>query len=196
MLAHQRLPTLCCRSQGHFIPKPKGDQRLIHALCAFGKDFMREVYSDSTRQPPGFSYGGYSRRRREGAILQQTALRERLRKAKISHLGRSYDIRNAFPSPSRDETVAKFLQHLLPSAAPFVHQRITEATTSLLAADGTCTVSHGSGGLQGDAVAGEVFSCVYEPVVARWHQAATDPPPRRSLSLYRRSRRRVSHRFR
>ena len=61
------------------------------------------------------------------------------------------------------------------SAAPFVHQIITEATTNLLTADGACTVSHGSGGLQGDSVAGEVFSCVYEPAVARWHQATTDP---------------------
>ena len=64
--------------------------------------------------PHGFSYGGYSRRRREGAILLQTALRERLRKDKISHLGRSYDIRNAFPSPSQEETIASSLLHLPP----------------------------------------------------------------------------------
>ena len=49
MLAHQRLPTLCCRSQGHFIPKPNGDQRLIHALCPFGKDFMRCAKSTQTQ---------------------------------------------------------------------------------------------------------------------------------------------------
>ena len=61
------------------------------------------------------------------------------------------------------------------SAAPFAQQRITEATTSLLTADGACTVSHGSGGLQGDSVAGEVFSCVYEPAVPRWLQATSDP---------------------
>ena len=51
MLSHQRLPTLCCRGQGHFIPKPSVDQRLVHARCPFSKDFMREVYSDSTRHP-------------------------------------------------------------------------------------------------------------------------------------------------
>ena len=34
---------------------------------------------------------------------------------------------------------------------------------------------HGSGGLEGDSVAGEVFSGVYEPAGARWHEAATDP---------------------
>ena len=78
---------------------------------------MREVYSASTRQAPGFSHGGYSRRRCEGAILQQTALSERLRKAKIFHLERSYDIRNAFPSPSQDETIAKSLLHV-PLARP------------------------------------------------------------------------------
>ena len=122
MLAHQRLPTLCCRSQGHFIPKPNGDQRLIHALCPFGKDFMREVYSDPARQAPGFIYGCYSRRRREGAILQQTALRERLRKAKLSHPGRSYDIRNAFPPPSQEETIAKSLLHR-PLARPRSYTR-------------------------------------------------------------------------
>ena len=55
-------------------PSPNGDQRLIHALCSVSKDFMREVYSDSTRQAPGFSYGGYSRRQCEGAILQKNGL--------------------------------------------------------------------------------------------------------------------------
>ena len=33
MLAHERLPTLCCRIQSHFIPTSNGDQRLIRALC-------------------------------------------------------------------------------------------------------------------------------------------------------------------
>ena len=52
MLARQRLPALCCHGQCPFIHPPNSDQRLIHALCPFDKDLMREVYSDSTRQPP------------------------------------------------------------------------------------------------------------------------------------------------
>ena len=143
-------------SQEHYIPKPNEDSRLIHSLCSFGKDFMRETFRESTRQSKGWSHGGYAKRRREGGGAQQTVLRARLRRAKLSHLGRSYDICNAFPSPSQDEKILHS-QRLVPmSAAPYVHQRITEATANLRTTEGILLAKHGSGGIQGDSAAGEL----------------------------------------
>ena len=61
----QRLPLLACRSMGYYIPKTNG-KRLVHALCPLGKDFMRELFSPTTRVTRGWSYGGYAKRRRDG----------------------------------------------------------------------------------------------------------------------------------
>ena len=57
-----------------------------------------------------------------------------------------------------------------------VEQRILEASTSLFTTEGnSITVRHHSGALQGDSVAGEIFSCAYEPRVQAWIDRTTDP---------------------
>ena len=147
-----------CRSLRHFIPKPNGHKPWIHSLCPFGKDLLREVFAESRREPQGWSHGGYAKRRRERAILQQCALRTKLRKARITHLGRSHDVKNAFASTDQGETIAKSIENLPPESAPFVRQRILEAATSMRTLEGFVTVAHGAGALQGDSVAGEMFS--------------------------------------
>ena len=63
--------------------------------------------------------------------MQQCALRARLRAARVSHLGRSHDIRNAFASPHQLGTIGDSSKHLSPLAKPFVRQRVLEATTSM-----------------------------------------------------------------
>ena len=120
---------------------------------------MRELFAPTTRVPRGWSYGGYVKRRREGAIMQQCALRARLRASRVSHLGRSHDVRNAFASPHQLGTIGDSSKHLSPQAEPFVRQRVLEATTSMTTPSGCCTVLHGAGALQGDSVAGELFFC-------------------------------------
>ena len=124
---------------------------------------MREISAETKRQPPGWSYGGYAQRRREGAILQQCALRTKLRKAHITHLGRSHDVKNAFASTDQGETVRKSIENLTLQIAPFPFQRILDATTSMRTPDGFVIAAHGAGALQGDSVAGEIFSSTYEP---------------------------------
>ena len=107
--------------------------------------------------------------------MQQCALRARLRAARVSHLGRSHDIRNAFASPHQLGTISDSSKHLSPQAEPFVRQRVLEATTSMTTPSGCCTVLHGAGALQGDSVAGELFSATYEPQVASWLERTSDP---------------------
>ena len=80
--------------------------------------------------------------------MQQCALRARLRAARVSHLGRSHDIRNAFASPHQLGTISDSSKHLSPQAEPFVRQRVLEATTSMTTPSGCCTVLHGAGALQ------------------------------------------------
>jgi hypothetical protein len=134
---------------------------------------MREIFAETKRQPPGWSYGGYAQRRREGAILQQCALRTKLRKAHTTHLGRSHT-KNAFASTDQGETTRKSIENLSVQSAPFTRQRNLEATTSMRAPAGFVTVTHGAGALQGDSVAGEIFSNTYEPQISAWVTETAD----------------------
>ena len=127
---------------------------------------MREIFAETKRRPPGWSYGGYAQRRREGTILQQCALRTKLRKAHITHLGRSHDVKNAFASTDQGETVRKSIENLPIQNVPFNRQRILEATTSMRTPEGFVTVAQRAGALQGDSVAGEIFSSTYEPQIS------------------------------
>ena len=113
------------------------------SLCASSSKVSK------SRVPCSWSYGGYAKRQREGAIMQQCALRARLRAARVSHLGRSHDIRNAFASPHQLGTISESSKHLSPQAEPFVRQCVLEATTSMTTPSGCCTVLHGAGTLQG-----------------------------------------------
>ena len=161
-----------------------------------GKDFMRELFAPTTRVPCSWSYGGYAKRRREGASMQQCALRARLRAARVSHLGRSHDIRNAFASPHQLGTIGDSSKHLSPQAEPFVRQRVLEATTSMTTPSGCCTVLHGAGALQGDSVAGELFSATYEPQVASWLERTSDPPSCRRVPVLWENGRHIADRIR
>ena len=146
-LKNERLPINCSRSVGFRVPKTNG-YRLVHSLCPFGKDFIRTVIRDSRRTPPKWAFGGYKRRRREGAVMQQACLRWRLRNAHISHLGRSYDVRNAFASPNQRSIIDSMCSNFRDpsSVAPFVEQRVTEAVTTTNVVGGQVTMHHSLGG--------------------------------------------------
>ena len=51
--------------------------------------------------------------------MQQCALRARLRAARVSHLGRSHDIRNAFASPHQLGTIGDSSKHLFSAGRTF-----------------------------------------------------------------------------
>ena len=79
----------------------KGPQgiRLIHVLDCCGTAFFKQLWTSGRgRAKKHFSRGFTRRRRREDAIMQMKCLACRLRTAKRSHLLKSYDCSNAFPS--------------------------------------------------------------------------------------------------
>ena len=149
----------------------------MRSLCPLGKDFMRELFAPTTRVPCGWSYGGYAKRRREGAKMQQCALRARLRASRVSHLGRSHDIRNAFASSHQLGTIGDSSKHLSQLAEPFVRQRVLEATISMPTPSGFCTVLHGAGGPPWGLRGWRTFSATYEPQVDALFERTSDPRP-------------------
>ena len=128
------------------------------------KDSLREDFAESKRQPQSWSYGGYARRRREGAILQQYALRTKLRKARITHI---LSDRTMLRVHLRPRTMGDLCEiHRKPprrvlTVCPPTHFRGHRQHSP--PHDGFVTVARGAGALLGDSVAGEMFSSTYVP---------------------------------
>ena len=64
--------------------------------------YMKDRCHPRSVFPAGWGYGGYAKRRREDAILQQCALRSSFLASRVPRLGRSHDMRNAFATPHQE----------------------------------------------------------------------------------------------
>ena len=110
------------------------------------------VWKRSRRQSGRPYASGYAQgRSRIEAILQQHFVAERLRVAGFSFISCFHDIANAFPSMDHGRLREVLRQAAHPDDFPLLVQRVP-----------------GSGTLQGDAIAEDLFLEAYHPVVDAW----------------------------
>lgn len=112
---------------------------------------------------------GYAKNKsREEAILQQLCVGHRLSKAKVGHATFFKDIANAFYSPNHDVLDRAIRNTMQQQDVALLQQRHRAASIFLRAADGTVLLEPGSGGLQGDSFASDLFLEQYHPLVDGW----------------------------
>ena len=146
-------------------------QRLLHTLESLGKAYFAQLWKRMPRTYTRHYATGYlPHRRREQAILQQSVVRHRLQKAKISHATAFYDLANAFASASHTHTLAPYvLQSQLPPAEQrHLLQRLEHAQMVVQCSDGELQQQIGSGSLPGDSIAGPWFLAGYHHKLDRY----------------------------
>ena len=175
-------------SQGTQLDKRNGKPscqgiRVVNVLDPMGKHFYRMLWRRGKSQAARDYASGYVRHRsREEAILQQCCLGHRLRKAGVGHATLYKDVANAFYSPLHhqlDMAIEKTMQW--PDQA-LLKQQHKAACIYLQAADGPVLLSGGSGALQGDSIASDLFVEQYHPLVDEWLQRAAQAPTYHHMS--------------
>lgn len=140
--------------------------RLINLLDPFGRAFYNHLWARCIPQSSRSYAAGYAvQKSRLEPIFQQKCLGFRLRKAKISHLTSFYDCANAFYSvhfECLDQTIHRIS---VPADKNLLRQRFRQATIQVHACDGTLELQTGSGTLQGDGLAAQLFLEPYHPVL-------------------------------
>ena len=135
MLATCSTPHSWHRSGAFTTPKTNGKtgpagQRLLHTLESLGKAYYAQVWKQlRAHYSRPYASGYLPHRRREQAILQQSLLRHRLQKAKVSHTTAFYDLANAFASASHCHTLQPVVtqSNLPPAEQQHLLQRLSQA---------------------------------------------------------------------
>ena len=81
---------------------------------------------------------------------------------------------NAFASPTQDKIANTVSPNLEPMSQPFVSNRVKNAVTTIETNGQQIQLKHGSGAMQGDSVANELFSAPYEHQIAEWLEQTRD----------------------
>ncbi|CAE8582841.1 unnamed protein product [Polarella glacialis] len=165
-------PRLWHQSEARFMSKGNGKDgpaafRVIHLLDPFSKAFHAAIWGLGDHRRWDFSVGGVSHRRRELALAQQMLLCWRLEHAKVNHIQCFFDIKNAFPSLSRNSIDRMLsLQFDEPENA-LLHQHHTEAVMNVTDGEGGSTLLKiRSGSTQGDSIGGAIFGQVLGPYMS------------------------------
>ena len=171
-------------SQGTQLDKRNGKPlcqgiRVINVLDPMGKHFYRTLWRRGTSQAARDYACGYVRHKsREEAIL-------RLRAAGVGHATLYKDVANAFYSPLHDQLdLAAVAKTMRPQDQVLLKQRRKAACIHLQAADGPILPSVGSGALQGDSIASDLFMEQYHPLVDEWLQRAAQASTYHQMCAY------------
>ena len=177
-------------SQGTQLDKRNGKPlcqgiRVINVLDPMGKHFYRTLWRRGTSQAARDYACGYVRHKsREEAILQQICLGHRLRAAGVGHATLYKDVANAFYSPLHDQLDLAVAKTMRPQDQVLLKQRHKAACIHLQAADGPILLSVGSGALQGDSIASDLFMEQYHPLVDEWLQRAAQASTYHQMCAY------------
>ncbi|CAE8603841.1 unnamed protein product [Polarella glacialis] len=137
-----------------------------------GKAWNGRLWRTHTAKHSHNSYGFIPHRRREQAVVQVQCLLWKLRRAGINALTSFFDVTNAFPSPdfhSLDRAISR--KRFCKADGNLLSQRHRAAHFVLHDHTGAeALVKSGCGDMQGDSVAPEKFTLVYEPLVSSWQQ--------------------------
>eukprot|EP00959_Pyramimonas_sp_CCMP1952_P178850 3738803-Pyramimonas_sp.AAC.1 len=159
---HVEAPLIWHSSQAFTLSKANGKKdcaglRLVHSLDPFGKAFYKYLwranYGLTIAASRNYAYGYLKHRRREGAILVQSLVQERLREAGHSYSTEFYDATNAFHSVSHDMLMMFIRLNADEFATALFAQRLQHGHVSLACVDGILEMGIGSGTLPGDSIA-------------------------------------------
>lgn len=180
---YNRTPSQWQLSQTHKLSKRNGKEgchalRTINSLDCIGKCFYKHVWRCSHRRSDRPYASGYAKgRSRIEAILQQHVVAERLRMAGLSFISCFHDIANAFPSMAHSCLRNVLQSAALPANAELLLQRVQETCMVVEGCDRSAVVVPGSGTLQGDTIAGDLFLEGYHPVVDKWTAQLSEHHP-------------------
>ncbi|CAE8709794.1 unnamed protein product [Polarella glacialis] len=162
-------PKLWHQSEAIFLSKANEKSgpaafRVIHLLDPFSKAFHASIWGLEEHDRWDFSVGGVSHRRRELALAQHMLLCWRLEYAKVNHIQCFYDIKNAFPSVSRDSIDEMLTCQFDEPERELLHQHHTDAVMNVTDGEGgSALLKIGSGSMQGDSIGGAIFGQVLGP---------------------------------
>ena len=177
---YNRTPSQWQLSQTHKLSKRNGKEgchalRTINSLDCIGKCFYKHVWRCSRRRSDRPYASGYAQgRSRIEAILQQHVVAERHRMAGFSFISCFHDIANAFPSMAHSCLRNVLQGAALPANADLLLQRVQETCMVVEGCDRSAVVVPGSGTLQGDTIAGDLFLEGYRPVIDKWTTQLSD----------------------
>ena len=127
---------------------------------------------------------GYAEHRsREEAILHQLCLGHRLHKAKVGCATFLKDVANSFYGPEHVHLDAAVGHATRPCDKQLLKQRHRAASIHIQAADGEVLLAAGSGALQGDSIASDLFLEQYHPLVDHWLANLDTVDPKRNFLL-------------
>ena len=177
-------------SQGTQIDKQNGKPlcegiRVINVLCPFGKHVYRTLWNRGRPQSArGYAAGYAKNKSREEAIMQQLCLGHRLRSAGVGHATFYKDIANAFYSPGHPRLDVAIEQTMAEDDKQLLRQRHRAASIHIQAADGNILLETGSGALQGDSFASDLFVEQYHPLLDEWLERLSSDPRHHDFEAY------------
>ena len=172
-----------CVGHGCPIPKPGGDagpngHRVINLLDPLGKVFYKAALDLRPDPPKAHQYGYSAKRSRRDAILQISALLDRLQQAHLCTATILYDLTKAFDMISAHSVVCNIQED--PSLHATFEALLVDLQQRLqirmpIAGDTSLLVDLGAGVLQGGGTGPRLFRRVYENIVQDWR--ASTPVP-------------------
>ncbi|CAE8582344.1 unnamed protein product [Polarella glacialis] len=171
----QEMPRIWHHSEAALIPKGNDKQgtaaiRVVHKLDPLGRCFVKSLWQRGDHPSAPFSIGAVPRRRREQAILQLRLLLYRLHRLSVSTAFTKFDIRNAFPSTAHTALTEIVVNQSNKQDTKLLLQRHMQAATTIIAHnEEQLTVALGSGAMQGDSIAAQLFCQVFQQAVITLH---------------------------
>ncbi|CAE8639588.1 unnamed protein product [Polarella glacialis] len=169
------MPRIWHHSEAALIPKGNDKQgtdsiRIVHKLDPLGRCFVKSLWQRGRHPNPAFSVGAVPRRRREQAILQLRLLLYRFHCLSVSTAFTKFDIRNAFPSAAHTALTDVVVDQSCKQDATLLLQRHMQAVTTITAhSEEELTIALGSGTMQGDSIAAQLFCQVFQQAVIDLH---------------------------
>ena len=120
-------------------------------MCGYWRCFFRAMltYECTAYDPPYWAWGGLPHRRREAAIAIPRMLFWKAKMAKLSCVGRSHDLTNAFACGMHARRINHINEFAPPHLQPLLRQRRTHLRARLRAFDNDIWVYMGCGGPMG-----------------------------------------------
>ena len=171
----ERAPEIWQLSQTHKINKGNGKEgckalRTINSLDCIGKCFYKYIWRRGTHHSARYYAYGYAKgRSRIEAMVVQHVVSERLRTAGFSFVTSFHEIANAFPSMQHNHIQTATDAVVKDADRNLLRQRIGETAMVVEASDGRVVVSPKCGTLQGDSIAGDVFTEGYHSILDAWN---------------------------
>ena len=187
---YDRAPEAWQISHTHKISKGNGKHgcyalRMVNCLDCVGKSFFKYVWKRGRPQSSRpYAYGYAKGRSRVEAMVFQHVVAERLRCAGRSFITCFHYIANAFPSMSHSHICSVVGNAAKTADCALLHQRVCQTAMVVHGSDGQLVLQPGSGTLQGDASADDVYLEGYHPLLDEWSDKPRELSPAFQITAF------------